>query len=221
MRIRIPHCPLFLRPMGWAPEAGRLARADLSSACVPDHTFAAHAGTREGFGSLGDPKLPFSALRIRRKETSGRHAPQSLRPLMRPRRPEGSGHPRRTFRTGRLRDRRSTPGAVHSPDTVVPCPPQCPRRVLPHQRLLILQRVPQRRHRLFRRLVHRRQTVPNATATFRLNPTYPARRIAEPRVHASHSSRVIRISSTSEGDSVDGRLAGTSGRSSAACQSGR
>jgi hypothetical protein len=45
---------------------------------------------------------------------------------------------------------------------------------------------------------------PNATATFRRSPAYPARRIADPRVHASHSSYVIRMSPSSDGAVVPG-----------------
>jgi hypothetical protein len=60
-----------------------------------------------------------------------------------------------------------------------------------------------------------------ATATFRLNPAYPARRIADPRVHRSHSSLVSHIRSINYGDIVAGRPAGASGRSSAPRQSGR
>jgi hypothetical protein len=45
---------------------------------------------------------------------------------------------------------------------------------------------------------------PSATATLRLNPAYPARRTADPRVHSSHSSYVIRMSDIRDGKDVPG-----------------
>jgi hypothetical protein len=47
--------------------------------------------------------------------------------------------------------------------------------------------------------------LPSATATLRLKPAYLDRRIADPRVHSSHSSYVMRMSEISDGTDVPGK----------------